>query len=365
MKVLKNKIKIDIILQKILLVAFIIGIFVLLIFAAVSIYFMAPVEPASEIDVEFTVKEGWTKKTIAHELEGAKLIKNAFFFQVYMRLNEKEMYAGTYKLSRNMSVDEIIRVLNSNNSAENETLTITFIEGKRLTDYVKKISLNFPYDEEEILAKLSDEDYLRSLIDQYWFIKDAILEKEIYYPLEGYLFPDTYVIRKNATIEEIIGKMLSTMDAKLSIYQEEITTGNYNIHELLTLSSVVELEGANSDDRAGVAGGFYNRLQTSMTLGSDVTTYYAAKKDFSVDLTYKDLNDCNAYNTRGSCVPGLPIGPIASPSLASITAVIEPAEHEWYFFVADKNKKTYFNKTNPEHNAKIAELKRDGLWYEY
>jgi len=133
----------------------------------------------------------------------------------------------------------------------------------------------------------------------------------------------------------------------------------------MTLSSIVELEGARSDDRYGVAGVFYNRLKSGWTLGSDVTTYYAVNKDFNVDLTWKDLSSCNGYNTRGTCVKGLPVGPIASPSLESIEAVLKPTSHDFYYFVADKYGKTYFNKTDSGHNKTIRELQSKGLWYTY
>ncbi len=361
----KKETNLDTIISKITLgitisIAACLGIFII-----VSFIFLSPVDTENDTMESFVVESGWSKHKVAEELSKAKLIKNAFFFKFYMKVNEKEIYAGTYQLSKSMTVDEIIRVLNSANSLENETITVTFIEGKRLTDYVKKISETFNISEEDINNKLSDEKYLRSLINQYWFLTEDILNAEIYYPLEGYLFPDTYIIKKSADIEVIIGKMLTTMGDKLSIYKDEITVSDYSVHELLTLASIIELEGVGVEDRAGVAGVFYNRLKDHWTLGSDVTAYYGVKKDYSVDIYQKDLNDCNPYNTRGTCVEGLPIGPIASPSLASITASIEPGDHNYYYFVADKNKKTYFNITDAEHAAEVARLKSEGLWFEY
>ena len=282
-----------------------------------------------------------------------------------MKINEQEIYPGTYKLSKSMSVDEIIKILNSGNSLENETITVTFIEGKKFISYVKQISETFGIPENNILAKLSNEEYLTSLIAKYWFLNETILNKDIKYPLEGYLFPDTYIIKKSASIEDIIDLMLTTMDQKLTIYKDEINLSNYKINEMITLASIIELEGANSLDRAGVAGVFYNRLQNGWTLGSDVTTYYAVDKNFDVDLSINDINSCNPYNTRGICVPGLPIGPIASPSLGSIAAVIEPTKHEYFYFVADKSKNTYFSKTETEHRDIINKLKKEGNWFEY
>src|SRR5699024_1987872 len=118
-----------------------------------------------------------------------------------------------------------------------------------------------------------------------------------------------------------------------------------------------------SSDRNGVAGVFYNRLDSNMTLGSDVTTYYAIKVDMNErDLTKAELNDCNNYNTRCSTFIGLPVSPICIPSIESIDAVLEPTEHDYYYFVADKNKKTYFTKTYNEHLNMIDTLKEEGLF---
>ena len=100
-------------------------------------------------------------------------------------------------------------------------------------------------------------------------------------------------------------------------------------------------------------------------MGSDATTYYAVNKDFDKELKRSELNSCNAYNTRGTCVKGLPVGPIGSPSISSIEAVIYPDEHNYYYFVDDVYGKTYYSKTESEHNATIRKLQREGLWYTY
>ena len=160
--------------------------------------------------------------------------------------------------------------------------------------------------------------------------------------------------------------MLEEMSSKLSGYKEEINNSKYSIHEILTLASIVELEGASSSDRNGVAGVFYNRLNSGMTLGSDVTTYYGLKINMSDrDLTKAELNDCNNYNTRCSTFTGLPVSPICIASIESIEAVLEPTNHDYYYFVADKNKKTYFTKTYDEHLSMVSKLKDEGLFFEY
>ena len=125
---------------------------------------------------------------------------------------------------------------------------------------------------------------------------------------------------------------------------------------------MIEAEAATIDDRKTVSGVFYNRLNDGWTLGSDVTAYYGVGKTFT-DIIYQvDLDDCNPYNTRSNCVKGLPIGPINSPSYTAITASIYPNETEYYYFVADKNKKVYFSKTYAEQGQVISNLKSQGLW---
>jgi len=355
---MKNKkmlIFIPIILVVILIISFI----------GILLYQLSPVDSNNEDIIEFTVESGWGKSTVVHELNKQGLIRSEFFGKVLVKLTNKELYAGTYKLSKDLSVSEILEKISNQENIENESITITFVEGKRLEYFVKLISDNFEYTESVINEKLNDREYLESLIDKYWFITTDIFNENIYYPLEGYFYPDTYEFKVNSTLDEIIEKLLNNMDEKLKGYKEEIETGKYKIHEYLTLASIVELEGINSLDRAGVAGVFYNRLDSGMTLGSDVTTYYAVKKDFSSDLTISELNSCNGYNTRGTCVSGLPVGPICSASLSSISAVIEPESHDYYYFVADKNRKTYFSKDGVEHNKTVADLKSQDLWFTY
>ena len=136
-----------------------------------------------------------------------------------------------------------------------------------------------------------------------------------------------------------------------------------SVHGLLTLSSMVELEAVTSEDRLLVSGVFHNRLNMGMSLGSDVTTYYAEQKKFTENIN-ADVNKCNAYNTRGPCVKGLPVGPICSPSYTSIIASINPSETNYLFFVADKNNKVYYAETNEQHVKNYNYLKSNNLWPE-
>ena len=159
--------------------------------------------------VTVVIESGTSSRGVVDKLYEANLIKNKYCGYVYLKLNDNLMLqAGTYELNRGMTFEEILEKINNGEALEN-SIDVTFIEGKRLVNYVKVISDNFPYTEDEILAKLSDKVYLQELIDDYWFLTDEILNDNLYYALEGYLYPDTYRFNKESTIDTIVRKMLS------------------------------------------------------------------------------------------------------------------------------------------------------------
>lgn len=317
--------------------------------------------------IEFYVDEGSTTKAVIDKLYEANIIKNKYTAYIFVKLNPNYIpKAGLYEINRNMSLETILDKFTNGKPIENQ-IVARFIEGKRLTRYVKDISAVFPYTEEEILNKLEDEEFIKKCIEKYWFLTEDVLNDKLYYSLEGYLYADTYYFKEDSTLEEVIFRFLDGMDNVLKPYKKEIENSKYSVHEILTLASIIELEGTNTQSRKDVAGVFYNRLESGWSLGSDVTTYYAAKVEMSErDLYIYEINDVNDYNTRPAAMAGkLPIGPICSPSKTSIEAAINPNKHDYYFFVADKNNETYFTKTNEEHNAIINQLKKEGKWFEY
>ena len=319
------------------------------------------------VTVNFTITSGSTKNQIIDSLYNEKLIKNKYAAYIFVKLNSNYgMQAGIYELNNGMTLEEILTKINNGDVIDN-SIAVTFVEGKRITNYVKVINEKFEYDEDEILDILSDKKYLQELIDKYWFLTEDILNDKLYYALEGYLAPNTYFFREDASVKEIIDKLLSTTELELNKIKKEIDDNKYTIHEILTMASIVELEGANSDDRYGVAGVFYNRLENGWSLGSDVTTYYAEQIEMSDrDLYQAELDEANDYNTRSATMAGkLPVGPICNPGVESIKAAIEPAKHDYFYFVADKYKKTYFAKTYNEHVTIINDLKNKGLWFTY
>ena len=277
------------------------------------------------------------------------------------------MQAGTYELNKNMSVEEIVKKFQAGDVVIKE-INVTFQEGKNMRDIAKIISENTNNSYEDVMKVFEDKEYAKGLIEEYWFLTDEILDNNIYYPLEGYLYPDTYTFESvDVSIDDIIKIMLDQTDKVLSEYQIEIKSKGYTVHQFLSLASVVENEGISTEDRKGIAKVFLNRIERGMALQSDVTTYYAFKVNMGDrDLTQSELNTANPYNTRGPNMEGkIPVGPISNVSESAIEATLNPSDTDAIFFVADKNGKIYFSNTNEEHEQIINELKSQGLWYTY
>ena len=332
-------------------------------------YMVSPVSNKNT-KVIFEVKkfEGdYGMKALISELKDEKLVKNETFTYYYARINKFDIKAGTYILHPNMSLREIFEKISDSKNAKADTVTITFKEGLNMRGIASVITKNTKITEEEIFNKLKDIDYIKSLIKDYWFLTDDILDPNIYYPLEGYLAPDTYEFKKDSSIEDIFKKMLDQESDILDSYKDSLEKNSLTIQQIMTLASITELEGNNLNNRKNIIGVFINRLNNGMSLGSDVTTYYAIGVDMSErDLYQSEIDQVNAYNTRSPQAGGMiPIGPICNPSKEAIDATINYNPNSYFFFVADKNNNIYFSKTYEEHDEIINRLIKEGLWYTY
>ena len=325
-------------------------------------YNVSPIDKSSKANIEVVIPEGMSTTNIAKTLYDKGLIRDEFFFKVYLKLNNvSSLKASTYILNKGMSLKEIVLELENGNTNDN-VIRLTFKEGESVKDYADMISKNTNITSEDFISTIKDTTFIKSLINEYWFLTDSILDENIYYPLEGYLFPDTYEFSKdNLDSKTIIRKLLDEEEAKLAPYKN--TLKNNNIHSIITLASIAELEGVKDEDRKMIISVFNNRLAKGMNLGSDVTTYYAFDEDMNSDLTSEMFNTYNPYNTRSSKMAGrLPVGPISNPSLSSIDAAINPSSSDYLYFVADKNRNVYFTKSVTEHDKKVQELKENGDW---
>ncbi len=312
--------------------------------------------------IEFVVENGENYLSLVNKLKKERLIKSSLAYRIYVKTHKlNNLKTGTYHLQKSMSTKEIVKTL----SGQTQNKQITFLEGVNIDKIVSIIADNTKYSKDDIYAVLNDETFINQAINDYWFLTDDIKNKEIYYALEGYLFPDTYEINESTSIKDIIIKMLDATEMRLDNFKTDIDNSTYSIHELMTLASMLELEENTFEKRKQVAGVFINRLKASYSLGSDVTAYYAARVDIEArDLTEEERDACNAYNTRCLSMRGkLPVGPICSPSLKSLEAALYPEINDYYFFLNDVNGELYLTKTNKEHEELKEELKRQNLWH--
>ena len=326
--------------------------------------------PVSKDYMEKTIviNQGMTTTDIVKLLKDNKLIKNEKVFYYYLRIkNIDNIYAASYILSPDMNMDKIIKVLQK--GGENtEEIEVVFIEGMNIKEIAKKIASETNNTEKEVLNLVKNKEYQDELISNYWFITDEIKNKELFYSLEGYLFPDTYMFNnRGVTVKEIFTKMLDETENVLNKYKKEIDASDYSVHELLSIASMIQMEGLSDESRSGIAGVIYNRLDSFWRLDIDATTYYAFGIELGTrDLTQKELDTYHVFNTRGPNMTGKLIpGPISNAGEESIKAAIKPENNKYYFYVSDKNGKIYFTKTETEHNNMIAKLKNEGLWFEW
>lgn len=345
-----------------LFIALIAIIAIILIGLGSYLFLISPTNAFDNQKIEVVIPKGTSTSKIATILKNKGLIRATLIFRVNVFLHGKSsLKATTYELKKSMSLNTIINILSNGNSYDSNLVNITFKEGKRMTDYAKVISEKTNHSATEVLTLVNDKNYLAKLITKYWFLTNSILNTGIYYPLEGYLAPDTYQFKnKNVTINTIIETLLNEEEKRLAPYKNLMLN---DPHKYTTMASLVELEGTNTTNRKMIAGIFNNRLAAGMNLGSDVTTYYALQYPMTASLTSSQFATVNPYNTRASNMGGkLPIGPICSVSLSSIEASVNPTTNDYFYFVADKNGQIYYSKTLAEHTAKIKELKEAGKW---
>jgi UPF0755 protein len=350
-KVLKIVIGIIVLLVSLLLLAF-----------SYYVYELTPIS-SDDTMMEVEIPKGSTGSKVGSILKNSNLIRDVNVFKLYLKIhNVNTINYGTYKLNKAMGVKKLVDIISSGKHA-NSDVKLLFKEGLNMRGIAKVIANNTNNSEEDVFNLLKDTVYIDSLINEYWFLTDDVNNKAIYYPLEGYLAPNTYQFAsRNVTVKEIFETMLDQTNKILTPYKDKIE--GYTVHQFLTLASIVESEGVNDEDRAKIASVFYNRLDKRMPFGSCVTACYATKTDNCISSNV-DTHYNSPYNTYLSSMAGkLPVGPVSNPGAASIEATINPADTDYLYFLADKNKNTYFFKTYDEHQAKKAELQAKGLWLE-
>ena len=271
------------------------------------------------------------------------------------------MQAGTYNINKKDKMSDILEQIGKGDTRMiAKTIRLTFKEGKILEEMAEIVAENFDNISKEVfIDTIKEETFIKELIEKYWFLTDEILDKEIRYPLEGYLFPETYDFYLTASPKEIIKLILNHTEKRLAPYKDKIEKSGYSVHDILTIASIVEKEANSSEDRHQVSQVIYKRLDLGMSLGMDATTYYSAGKRMTEDLYEKDLKKKDGYNTRVLDFKGLPVGPICNPSEQSIDAALNPSEGEYVYFYAIQGK-DYFFETQTEFSNFIVNARKNG-----
>lgn len=344
--------------------------FLIVVCAVVGTFFFM-LQPADKNakSINYEVKSGTVVNDIYKDLESKDIIKSALFMKIYTKLvGVISVEAGNYELSASMDAVDIYKALSGKSSNNADTITIVFKEGKNVRDLGKLLEVNGSnVTSEALINKVNDLDYIKELETKYTFLSNDIENTDIYYKLEGYLFPDTYTFYKETTPDVIIEKMLDRTGEIIESLKSDFDKSTRSIHEVMTLASIIELESAGTTYMDRVSGVFNNRLVNNGNIGSCVTTYYAFHiNQGDRDLTNAEINDCSTkYNTRCTSYAGLPVGPIGNAGIDAIKAALNPEMHDYYYFVSDKNGDLYFSRTLDEHNNTIYDLENRGLWYEY
>lgn len=311
-----------------------------------------PVAETSEETVEIVIPLGSSRKNIGVILEENNLINSFIVYNLYTRLNEENNFqAGTYQMSKSMSLKEIVDYLNEGGTPikPEPIARVTIPEGIHIEEIANRFEESTDFSNEEFMEIIQDPVFIENMVEKYPnLLTDAVeASSQTRYVLEGYLYPVTYEIYEDTSLTDTVEEMLAQMNQILSPYYGEIDSGDLNVHEILTLASYIEGEGVSDEDRELIAGVFYNRIDIGMLLRTDPSVSYALG-EHKERITYADLEIDSPYNTYK--YKGIGAGPINSPSKSAIEASLNPAETDYLFFLADlKTREVYFSETYEQH----------------
>ncbi len=317
---------------------------------------LEPVDPRDTSAQKVVIESGESFADVARALQSHTLIRSPLAFEVMARLTGKHnlVKAGTCTFTRAESAEQILDKITS---GCHDFKSITFYPGATLHRSLSKptsmdvtdVLLAAGYTQQEIDGALA-KSYTTSGIDLF-------ADKPASADLEGYVYGDTYYVDVDATAEEVLQTAFDEMAKviKEGGYVDKFRTHELNLYQGITLASIVQRElsctSGSTDclkNQAMVAQVFYSRLADGMTLGSDVTFYYAADKLGVAPSTTLD----SAYNTRIHA--GLPPGPISAPGAHALNAVASPASTDYLFFIAGDDGNVYFAHTDAEHQSNVA-----------
>jgi UPF0755 protein len=297
----------------------------------------------AERSVEVTIRPGMSVAEIGRTLDSADVVPHWMLFAVAARLSPKgsRLQGGTYKFPREMSIAGVIDALEA--GRYQVEIWVPVPEGAMLRSIAAAIEHRTGIPADSLLALAHDERFIRGLGGRTT-------------SLEGYLRPDTYLIRRNDSPAKILTAMWLKRQREITAaHRMRMAAMHRSLHEILTMASIVEGETRKASERARVAGVYYNRLRIGMLLQADPTIQYIID-DGPRRLFYRDLRIESPYNTYRH--RGLPPGPINNPGLAAIEAALYPEKHAYLYFVADGSGGHSFSRNAAEHQRAVNAYRR-------
>ena len=331
-------------------------------------HFVYPVDPDDNTPIQVVIPSGSSASRIASLLYRARgedepgLIVSTASFKVYVDFTGRanSLRAGTYVLSRNMTIPEIVNILCAGNEARRVT-RFTIPEGYTASQIAQALfEAGMLEDQEQFLALCKDGTLLSG-----GYLDPLLNASDRHFALEGYLFPDTYEVYEDAAAADILKKMLNRFAV---VFTEEDANRarelNMTTDQVMTLASMIEKEAGAAEDFPRVSAVFHNRLKQGMALESCATLSYAlGVKKYT--FTEEELSTVSPYNTYRN--KGLPVGPICNPGRAAIEAALYPSEEYMsagFLFFCNMNPKQtnrlVFSRTYEEHRQNV--VKYSPFW---
>ena len=328
-----------------------VGILILVFFIIINSQANKPNDAKFET-APFVIESGQGVSDIADNLESLGYLKSTFWFKSYVWLKGERasFYDGTFELQPDMSIKEIVETLTTQKQLAKE-VEIKILEGWKVAEIDEHLVEKGLIEEGELIKYSNDFTgafALKKIMENDWVL---LKEKPITASLEGFLYPDTYRVYKNASLEDIVKKMIDNFHRKVDqSLRDELENQGKDIFEVMTLASVVEKEMFGYENRQNVSDIFQKRLDAGKALQSDATVNYITEKG-TTRPSIKDTKIDSLYNTYKYA--GLPPGPICNPSIEAIKSVIYPRSNSHWYFLTTSEGDIIYSETYDEHLTNV------------
>lgn len=296
----------------------------------------------------FEVKSDESVGVLADRLESERVIRSAWFFKKYLAVTgkDKKINIGEFSVESPITLSRVVEALGEPGLSEE---SITIIPGWNIRDISGYLVGLGKFQASEVNKLLGLPAVKNKATKLDWDLK-ILQDKPDNVSYEGYLAPDTYRIYKNASLEDIIKKLMQEREDQITDEMwKDIGKSDRSFHEILTMASILESEARDSEDMKKIADIFWRRYDKNWALQADSTVHYAVNKSGNVFTTSDDRAIDSLWNTYK--YPGLPPSPICNPSLEAIEAAIYPDKNNDWYFLTGKDGTVYYAETLEEHNT--------------